>query len=63
MNERQNFVQCRTPNGRFGAMAAVAPQKRQCVNESLSPAGKYSEAAAAPSRCLVRCHAPKAKWK
>jgi len=25
-------------NGRFGVMAAVAPQKRQCENERLSPA-------------------------
>ena len=31
-------IKHRTDNGRFGATAAVAPQKRQCENERLSPA-------------------------
>ena len=37
-------------NGRFGVMAAVAPQKRQCEIERLSPAGSLVEAATTPSR-------------
>ena len=34
----------RTPadNGRFGAMAALAPQQRQCELESYYPAGTLS---------------------
>ena len=37
-------------NGRFGVMAAVAPQKRQCKFGSLSPAGSSVVAATTPSR-------------
>ena len=37
-------------NGRFGVMAAVAPQKRQCKFETLYPAGSVVEAATTPSR-------------
>jgi len=37
-------------NGRFGAMAAVAPQQRQCELGSYYPAGASVEAATAPSR-------------
>jgi len=43
-------------NERFGATAAVTPQKRLCVIERLSPATKVVEAAAAPSRHPVVCH-------
>ena len=37
-------------NGRFGVMATVAPQKRQCKFETLYPAGSLVEAATTPSR-------------
>ena len=37
-------------NGRFGVMAALAPQKRQCEFETLYPAGSSVEAATTPSR-------------
>ena len=40
-------------NGRFGVMAAVAPQKRQCKFETLYPAGSVVEAATTPSRSDV----------
>ena len=43
----------RTPNWRFGVMAAVALQKGQCKFEPLYPAGSSVEAAAAPSRSDV----------
>ena len=39
----------RPPNGRFGATAAVTPQKRQCEFRSLYPATTVVEAATAPS--------------
>ena len=42
-------------NGRFGVMAAVAPQTRQCKFGSLYPAGSVVEAATTPSRWDVRC--------
>ena len=42
-------------NMRFGVMAAVVTQKRQCKFESLSPAGSFVEAATTPSRWDVRC--------
>ena len=42
-------------NGRFGVMAAVAPQKRQCKFGSLYPAGAVVEAATTPSRWDVVC--------
>jgi len=32
-------VECTTANGRFGAMAALAPQQRQCEFGSYYPAG------------------------
>jgi len=35
---------------RFGATAAVTPQKRQCEIETLYPAASSVEAATAPSR-------------
>ena len=43
-------MKCTTANGRFGVMAAVTPQKRQCKFESLYPAGSVVEAATTPSR-------------
>ena len=42
-------------NGRFGVMAAVVPQKRQCKFENLYPAGSSVEAATTPSRWDVVC--------
>ena len=42
-------------NGRFGVMAAVAPRKRQCGFETLSPAGTVVGAATTPSRWDVSC--------
>jgi len=42
-------------NGRFGVMAAVDPQKRQCKFGSLYPAGSLVEAATTPSRSDGRC--------
>jgi len=55
---KNNDNQRRTPadNGRFGVMAAVAPQKRQCKIETLYPAGSVVEAATTPSRWDVRQH-------
>ena len=41
------------PNGRFGVMAAVAPQTRQCKFERLYPAGSLVEAATTPSRVTL----------
>jgi len=43
-------IKCAAANGRFGAMAAVAPQKRQCKFETLDPAASLVEAATTPSR-------------
>ena len=43
-------------NWRFGAMAAVTPQKGQCGNEHLYPAETFVEAATAPSRWDVVRH-------
>ena len=43
-------------NGRFGVMAAVTPQKRQCKIETLYPAGSVVEAATTPSRWDVVCN-------
>ena len=43
-------------NGRFGVMAAVAPQKRQCEFESLYPAENSVGAATTPSRSDVSRH-------
>ena len=40
----------RSHNGRFGVMAAVAPQKRQCKIGRLYPAGSSVGAATTPSR-------------
>ena len=43
-------MKCPAYNGRFGVMAAVAPQKRQYKFETLYPAGTAVEAATTPSR-------------
>ena len=43
-------------NGRFGVMAAVAPQTILCGNERLYPAGSSVEAATTPSRWDVSRH-------
>ena len=50
-------------NGRFGVMAAVAPQKRQYKFGSLYPAGSSVEAATTPSRWDVGCNAGTERWK
>jgi len=50
-------------NGRFGATAAVCPQKRQCEIERLSPAETVVEAAAAPSRWDVVCNVRTTQWQ
>ena len=47
-------------NGRFGVMAAVTPQKRQCEIASLYPAGSLVGAATTPSRWDVTCKADSA---
>ena len=47
------------PNGRFGAMAAVTPQKMQYEFGSYYPAGSSVEAATAPSRLDVAGNAGK----
>ena len=44
-------------NGRFGVMAAVLPQTRQCKFESLYPAESLVKAATTPSRWDVMCNA------
>ena len=44
-------------NGRFGVMAAVAPQTILCGNERLYPAGSVVGAATTPSRWDVTCKA------
>ena len=41
---------CRTPNERFGATAAVTPQKATCGHERKYPAERLVKAATAPSR-------------
>jgi len=46
----------RSHNGRFGVMAAVTPQKRQCKFASLYPAGSVVEAYTTPSRLDVVCN-------
>jgi len=48
-------------NGRFGVMAAVAPQTRQCKFETLYPAGSLVEAATTPSRWDVGCNAARTR--
>ena len=48
--ERNYGMKHTAGNGRFGVMAAVAPQKRQCEIGSLYPAGTAVEAATTPSR-------------
>ena len=50
MINQQKSGQMPAPNGRFGVMAAVVPQKRQCKFGSLYPAGSLVEAATTPSR-------------
>ena len=44
------FEKCLAYNGRFGVMAAVTPQKRQCKVETLYPAATVVEAATTLSR-------------
>jgi len=44
-------------NGRFGKIAALAPQQRQCELGSYYPAGSFVEAATSPSRWDVRGNA------
>ena len=51
-----DYQQMPSHNGRFGAMAAATPQKRQCEFESLYPAGSSVEAATTPSRHHVSRH-------
>ena len=43
-------------NGRFGVMAAVTPQKRQCKFARKYPAGSVVGAATTPSRWNVGCN-------
>ena len=50
MKRKERAVQATAGNGRFGVMAAVAPQKRQCKFGSLYPAGSSVGAATTPSR-------------
>ena len=52
-NERNKWA---ASNGRFGVMAAVAPQQRQCKFETLYPAGSFVGAATTPSRWDVICN-------
>jgi len=49
-------------NKRFGATAAITPQKILCGIERLSPATKVVEAAAAPSRHHVICKRETARY-
>ncbi|MCL2042098.1 MAG: hypothetical protein FWG84_08715 [Bacteroidales bacterium] len=50
------FAELCNRHGRFGVMAAVAPQTILCGNERLYPAGSLVEAAPTPSRWDdVRC--------
>ena len=58
----EKWDKCTAANGRFGVMAAVAPQKRQCKFGSLYPAGSSVEAATTPSRWDVGCNAGTAQW-
>ena len=53
---------CRTPNGRFGVMAAVTPRRRQCEIERLYPAGSSVGAATTPSRWDIMCKRQTAQW-
>ena len=50
-------------NGRFGVMAAVAPQTILCGNERLYPAGSVVGAATTPSHWDVSGNLWKAQWK
>ena len=47
-------------NGRFGVMAAVAPQKRQCKLAREYPAGSVVDAATTPRRWDVSGKADRA---
>ena len=49
-NMKNDLKKCRTPNGRFGVMAAVTPQTILCGSERLYPAGSLVGAATTPSR-------------
>ena len=44
------------PNGRFGAMSALAPRKRQCELGSFVPVREAVEAPPSQSRWDVICH-------
>ena len=55
-NRQRRMIKMPAGNGRFGVMAAVTPQKRQCKFESLYPAGSLVEAATTPSRWDVVCN-------
>ena len=57
LKEKKGAWEATAGNGRFGVMAAVAPQKRQCEIGSLYPAGSLVEAATTPSRWDVSCNA------
>ena len=48
--DRKREWEATAANGRFGVMAAVAPQTRQCKFETLYPAGSFVGAATTPSR-------------
>jgi len=49
-NKEKSERKATAGNGRFGIMAAVIPQKRQCKFETLYSAGSSVEAATTPSR-------------
>ena len=51
-----NELKCTATNERFGVMAAVSPQIKQCKLASYYPAGSSVEAATTPSRRHVRCN-------
>jgi len=55
--KRESVWEATAGNGRFGVMAAVAPQKRQCKFGSLYPAGSLVVVATAPSRWDVARYA------
>ena len=61
INDKSKDLVKNISKGRFHAMAAVAPQQRQCKFETLYPAGSSVEAATAPSRWDVICNPPTIK--
>ena len=50
MKQKERAIKTPADNGRFGVMAAVPPQERQCKFGSLYPAGTAVGAATTPSR-------------